>query len=208
MADDRISKSLQQNIEKAEQASNIYNETKKMLSSEERFTNFFKSYHQKSVESFIEYYARQKARWYEHADGFARLRANKNNHWWYAAVGSFKEIVHKKLFDVKCRWEAGEMDLPGIETSGDFYRFLHDLSLCNNIVEPVTEAEFNCYISYLKSGLKPDEYDYECGNADVAIGLYHWFKSISIREMDEEHEALIFHPGSGIMTGSSAPVIC
>jgi hypothetical protein len=36
MADDHVNKALRENVEKAETASQIYNETKKMLSDEER----------------------------------------------------------------------------------------------------------------------------------------------------------------------------
>jgi hypothetical protein len=167
---------------------------KKMLSDEERFTSFFKPYHPKSIEGFIEDYAQQKSHWYGHAEGYAKLRASKNNHWWYVAVGAFKEIAWKKLFDVKCRWVAGEMDLPGIETSGDFNIMMQDVSLCSAVTEPVTGEELNCYLAYLKSGLAPGKNDLECGDSLAAIELYHRAKSGSIQEFDEEREASYISP--------------
>lgn len=186
MPGDHYEEYIKKEVEKKEESSGIYNETKKMLQSEERFVNFFKSYHPKSIESFIDYYAQFKAGWYSSADDFSRLRQGKNKHWWYLAVSSFIEIFYKKLFNVKCRWVAGEMDLPGIEASADFYHLMQHPSECN-IIEPVSENELNCYIDYLKSGLIPED-EYEGGNASSAIGHYHPYKSTAIEEPVEETE--------------------
>src|SRR3954469_1042448 len=97
-------------VEQKEAANKIYQDTIRALKTEERFVNFFKSYEPKSVEQFIAHYASIKTQWHTHGDSFAKWKSAKKNKWRYEAVACLKNIYDKKLFDLVCRWQAGEMD--------------------------------------------------------------------------------------------------
>ena len=148
MSDNHAEEYNRKQVEESEAADKIYRETIKALQTEERFVNFFKNYNAQSVEGFIKYYASQKTNWYKYGNTFYNYRQSKKNVWRNSCIEMLKEIFSKKVFDLKCRWVAGEMDLPGIETSYDFYRWEKNPALCE-AVEPITPKELGCYLSYL-----------------------------------------------------------
>src|SRR5437773_1340740 len=139
----------QSQVDESQLKSKVYNETIKVLESEERFVKFFEGYNAQSIEQFVKYYAQQKANWYAKANEFARFRKQMQNAWRYKAVEMLHEIFLKKLFNLKCRWIAGEVDLPGIEITSDFATWSNDPSQCNAI-EPITPEELECYLEYYK----------------------------------------------------------
>ena len=65
------------------------------------------------------------------------------------AVKLLKEIYLKQLFNLKCRWVAGEMDLPGIEISHDFNLYQDNPTACI-FLEPITAEELDCYLDFLE----------------------------------------------------------
>ena len=181
MTDNPFEELRNRDVEKAEKQSKMYEETIKQLQTEERFLNFFKGYNPQSVESFIKYYAQRKSDWYANADDRLRFRLRMDNHYFEEAMELFNEIFLKKLFDMKCRWVAGEMDLDGIESSVDFINFANDPNSCT-FVEPITQKELDCYMQFkqlknwVPSNRKKLEFDeeYDDGWAScVAPILYY-----------------------------------
>lgn len=176
MADNHKEDFLQKQLNEANRAAELYNSVIKTLQTEPRFIEFFKGYNQKSVESFIQYYAQQKVHWVNHADGMVRLREHKNNKWRKEAINLLKEIYLKKLFNLKCRWEAGEMDLPGIEASVDFLLWRNS-GYCP-FVEPITQAEFDCYLQFIVNEQHaPDDSEEDEAFSGSAIEWYHIFRA-------------------------------
>jgi hypothetical protein len=183
MSEDHTEKYLTNEILKSEKALKIYNETKKALQTEERFVNFFKGYDPESVKSFIEYYGSQKAHWIENGPAYAAMHYRKDSRWRNEAVNMLHTIFEKKLFNLKCRWVAGEMDLPGIEISYDFRKWNHNPNLAAGFIEPITEEELTSYLEY-RSWAVETHLD-EDGDIDIlepysAINSYHHYKAIAI----------------------------
>lgn len=189
MSNDRVEKLHCKHIEKAEHINKIYQDCITELKTAERFVNYFKSYNDQSVKNFIEFYAGQKANWYSGVDLLYRHQLSKKNKWRWKALGMLKEIFIKKLFDLKCRWVAGEMDLEGIEVSPDFEKWACDPASCT-AVEPITGEEFSCYMSFVEAQDDQDgrQYDDEDrGTCDSALNFYHDYRSLFVGS----HERLI-----------------
>ena len=189
MSDSPKENFIQKQLDEASQSAKIYNDTIHLLQTEERFVNFFKGYRQQSVEGFIKYYAGQKANWIMKADDMYNMRYNKNNKWRIKATKLLKEIYLKKLFNLQCRWVAGEMDLPGIEISSDFQTWMADPSSCP-FVEPISPAELACYqefTEYYTPALIQEDQDNEIGTSYMAFEFYHLFRA----GYTENHERLI-----------------
>ncbi|HLG35063.1 MAG TPA: hypothetical protein VI757_09300, partial [Bacteroidia bacterium] len=185
MRNDHTEKSLRDEIEKSERSLKIFNDTKKALQTEERFVNFFKGYNQSSVESFITSYAQQKAFWYSYSDSVAKNKMHERSIYRNNAVNALKEIYVKKLFDLKCRWVAGEMDLPGVETSHNFHRLEKKPEL-GTAIKPITEEEVNCYIAFLDYKKENPEKDYDDPGTNLALHFYHQHKSTALEDFGDE----------------------
>ena len=175
-------------LEEAEKKDRIFRETVNALKTQERFVNFFKQYNAKSVESFIKLYANQKASWYQHGDSFHKYKEQKKRQWHNAGVEMLKEIFTKKLFNLKCRWVAGEMDLPNVEISADFDNWQNNPQLYA-AVEPITREEMESYLQYFEERSEntpedDDDYDDERGSAYSALHFFHWYRSGSMDDAD------------------------
>ncbi len=189
-------------VAEAERLSKIFEDTKTALQTEERFVNFLMNYHPDSVKSFIEHYARQKSYWYGHADDMHRFRTRMNGHYYDIAMEQFKDIYLKKLFNIQCRWVSGEMDLPGIELSSDFNKFINEPESCT-FVEPITSREFECFMQFKQlgnwlpevNGKRMEEGDDNYYNsAAIAITFYHRFRSnYTKRDIFECHPWFYFY---------------
>ena len=150
MSEDPSGEPKSEAVEKAERISKIFEDTKVQLQTEEHFVNFLKNLSEESKTGFINYYAGLKAMWYKYAEDKYRYRNNIENRYYKKALEKFIEIFQKKLFNMKCRWVAGEMDLPGIEISSDFDRFLTDPASCT-FVEPINSKEFECLMQFIQT---------------------------------------------------------
>jgi hypothetical protein len=181
---DRVSQRYK--IEEAERASKIYEETISMLKTEECFVNFFKDYDHRSVEKFIKHYAECKAEWYIHADKNHWMRLRDENKWREEAMCRFKDIFRKKLFDLKCRWVAGEMDMPGIEFSEDFVKWSNEPAMCT-ATEPITRGELECYLQFMQTEDPCAEEDLNKATPGGAVQLYHKGRSL----YEKKHEIYI-----------------
>ncbi|MEK6616135.1 MAG: hypothetical protein AABZ32_08510 [Bacteroidota bacterium] len=182
MSDNHAEEFNRQQVDASERANKIYEQTIALLKTEDRFVNFFNSYNQQSVEGFIPYYAQKKTIWHSIADSLYKHRLHKQSKWRNAALNMLKEIFFKKLFNLKCRWVAGEMDLPGINISNDFKQWSTDPSSCN-IVEPITPEEFNCYLDFLSTEAQrqnDNEEEDERASAWSSFEFYHGSRSLFV----------------------------
>ncbi len=175
----------QDEIEKAEQANKIYQDTIRSLQTEERFVNFFKGYRHDNLEAFIKYYAGQKASWYQNADSQYKYRQYKKTKWSSAATGWLSQIAVKKIFNLQCRWAAGEVDCPGIEITEDFqyWQTNYALQLQAGLI---TQQEVDCYVDY-RQQLTDDErenerYDFNDTRhpTSIMLSFYHHGRAMDI----------------------------
>jgi len=160
-----------------------YEQTVHQLRTEERFVNFFKSYNPASVEPFIESYAKQKVMWHRYSGNFGQHAAQQLQRNRQVVVDLLENIILKKLFNLKCRWAAGEMDIEGVEVSYDFYRWKELPSLLQ-AAGPITAEEFYCYLDFFKAGSpeRLDEYGDPQGSAYHALHQYHASRSCLVED--------------------------
>ncbi len=164
-------------IDEKTKISNIYNQTLNDLKTEERFVNFFKTYNAQSVQNFSTYYASQKANWYKYADSIQKNLKSKKNRWRNTAVECLIFILKKKLFNLKCRWVAGEMDLPHIESSYDFQSLLYDLNKAAEVLEPINQKELLCFIDYYQN----EDAKFNSYEGNILLDHYHKYKVTDLR---------------------------
>ncbi len=168
----------------------IYNQTLLSLNTEERFLNYFKDFHPASIEGFKQYYASRKAAWYEQSlNKFSFTLPTEVERHLNTAKGLLMHIYDKKIFNLLCQWYAGDMDLPGVECSDDILELL-DNPFLNSIIEPITQAEFDCYYEYL--ALKGDfiaffdDTEYSDSTVEYYLKIIHRWQN----EVEDESEII------------------
>jgi hypothetical protein len=124
---------------------------------------YFANYSKTTVDYFISSYAdvkhamladkaRHKADYEEHRTIFMRL-----------ADDFIDIILQKKLFNLQCRWRAGEMDLPHVLSTHDFSFWEHNIRSCP-IIPPITEDEIDICIRFLTENIDYETPDWDdCG---------------------------------------------
>ncbi len=171
---------LNKQLEERAQDERLFEETKKQLATEERFVNFFKNYNPASVAQFIDHYAKMKVMWRRHAGNFEHYAAMQLQRDRRAVVQHLEVIMLKKLFNLKCRWVAGELDVEGIAISFDFENW-RTMPALQAAVGPITAEEFYCYLDYFNEGCpEPEDEDgMPIGSAYSAFMNYHMYRSMS-----------------------------
>jgi len=130
---------------------NLVQETVQQLYSDEKYKNYFDSFTEASVHDFIAEYAVLKA-WYTLNNG--QIKARKERELFRfrdLATQGLWEIQQKKLFNLTAEWRSQLITLPGVVVSEELSMWELAISKCPYI-EPVSQSEFNLYLSYLSSG--------------------------------------------------------
>ena len=128
---------------------------RKQLETEPRFQDFFKDYESKSVEEFIQQYGWKKEMWAENGAYYVQRQEANDMRWYYKCLHIVSLIKQKQLFDLQCRWRAGEMELPGMEICFDFNLWSHNIMKLD-FLPPVEELDIEMYLNFL--GGNPDPY--------------------------------------------------
>lgn len=111
----------------------------------------YAEYKEKDVESLIDKYALTKARLKVLGNYTRRHHEKLIKEWTARAWFALCEIQHKKLFDMQCRWRAGEIEqLPGIRWTYDFSNLEHPI-LDMDLLPDITPEEVEEYIRFLKT---------------------------------------------------------
>ena len=141
----------------------------------------YAKYEPKSVEKFIEDYARRKFEMYEHQERYKESYEEHQTQFLTAAEAFIDMILQKKLFNLQCQWRAKQIDLPLVHTTYDFEHWEENIRACP-FIEPVRPDEIDLCVRYLK-----EEVDF---SEDMEIGEWqcHWFfKNQLIREEFEDN---------------------
>jgi len=185
---------LNRELQKAEEEQRLYEQTMHELRTEERFVNFFKRHTPETVEQFIAYYAQQKVQWYGRAENYERYAVLQLQRERMAVVDLLANVMKKKVFDLKCRWVAGEMDIEGVEVSADFegWKTMPALLEAAGTIRP---DEFYCYLDYFKEGgpKRLDRYSEERYSVHFMLHFYHYARARSIHLDPEEEIPEWFH---------------
>lgn len=127
----------------------IYSETKKRtiheLENDARYKAFFSQYSDYSVGCFIRRYADHKADLVAYGNYTNRKKEQSMSEWQNGAWLCLEEIQQKKLFDLSCKWQMGEINhLPEIETTLDF-KPIGNCILDYDGIPDISEEEMNFY---------------------------------------------------------------
>jgi len=93
---------------------------------------------------------------------------------------SIWNIQQRKLFDLQCKWRAGSIDLPGIETTYDFEYWSELIQRCP-FLPPITQEEYDLYHDYVLS----DDFD-DCEQYSTSWQTYVVLKMWDEEEDDED----------------------
>ena len=115
------------------------------------------AYDSRSHASVIDSYALHKALLYTGGPRALQRQEQRFLMFRHVAAGHLWEIQQKKLFDLQCRWRAGEVELPGIRHTQDFQPWSLYIEHCP-WVPPITADEVALYEAYLRGGTYETEY--------------------------------------------------
>jgi hypothetical protein len=171
--EDKLNKELREK----QRDERIHEETVKQLRTEERFVHYLSQFRAVTVEQFIKHYATHKVFWYRYGGNHAKRKKRKQKEARQQVLACFKRIMQKKIFDLKCRWVSGEMNLAGIEHSAQFNNWEHNAELLQ-AVEPIRPDEFLCFLHWFE--YEPEyiaEYGKSETSEDEVFEIYHKYRS-------------------------------
>lgn len=148
MSEDNMKKYLANDLEKVKKRTAFEEAIKQQLRTEERFQQYFAQYDEKSVETFIEHYAKQKAYWYNYVTDYWHLTKNKQSKWYDMAKKAINAIAKKKVYNQYCAWLNGEVKYVNIDIAIEWDEWLEN-PLYFKYAEIITQAEVDTYISYI-----------------------------------------------------------
>ena len=122
----------------------------KELKENEKAKEYFKSYEENSVETFILQYIKQKVGLIE----FQSIYTDEKYHikelkYREDTEKIFNIILQKKLWDIQLKWRAGQIDIKEIRISFDFYFWERHVSSCP-FIPMVTETDIGLMKQFLK----------------------------------------------------------
>jgi hypothetical protein len=115
-----------------------------------RYQEFFQQYSAKSVERFIDHYAKQKVRCLFLGEYYREEYRHLTKQFLDEAKERLWEIQQKKLFNLQCQWRAEQVTVPEIELCSDFDLLERRIQRCS-FLPPITEQEVEFYKEYFAS---------------------------------------------------------
>lgn len=151
---------LQDKFEEELRVEIIRQQTEEELRSQSMYQEFFKQFNPHSVESFIKNYARRKALYLTRGQEYLNLQEQKDLKYKMLAEEALWAIQQKKLFNLQCQWRAEQVRLKGVEHTTQFLTLGTNIQHCPYI-SPVSKAELELYIKFLKSGQANQVFGFE-----------------------------------------------
>lgn len=142
---------IQEKFSEEIKAELIRQKTEEELKSNSSIQNYFSAFNEKSVESFIRNYARKKSIYITQGPVIFNLKENEELKFKVQAENALWTIQQKKLFSLQCQWRAEQIKLNGIEHTSQFLLLSANIQHCP-FITPISRAELDLYIKYLKSG--------------------------------------------------------
>ena len=110
---------------------------------------FFDEYDPMSIEHMLYNYGHIRLRYTKNAKYYADRAEEMTMEYRKEAEKCLLLIQHKKLFNLQCLWRAGRIELEGIETTYDFYKWTQDLYHCPFLSE-IAESEVDLMIRFME----------------------------------------------------------
>ncbi len=146
---------VQEKFDEEIKAELIRQQTEEELKNNPSIQNYFSKYNEQSVESFIRNYARKKAIYITKGPVYINIKEQEDLKYKLMAEEALWSIQQKKLFNLQCQWRAEQIKLKGIDHTMQFLMLSSNIQHCPYIT-PVSRAELDLYIKYLKSGCVGD----------------------------------------------------
>jgi hypothetical protein len=147
----KVPSHLQDKFEEEIRVEIIRQQTEDELRSQSIYQEFFNQFNPHSVESFIKNYARRKALYLTRGQEYINLQEQKELKYKMLAEEALWSIQQKKLFNLQCQWRAEQIKLKGVEHTTQFLTLGTNIQHCP-FIAPVSNAELELFISFLKSG--------------------------------------------------------
>ncbi|GAA4040841.1 hypothetical protein GCM10022409_28540 [Hymenobacter glaciei] len=146
-----------------------HDEIKQDLLTNPRYAELFAPYHPEAVARFAGNYASQKFEWqwrgpkaeYSQTEALTQLSE--------AAYCRLWDIQRKKLFDLQCRWRAGEITHPGLNCTFDFGAYDAAIENCP-VLPPISPDELAMYCDFVRQSQDFDADVLDCYHTE-AYGL-------------------------------------
>lgn len=143
---------LQEKFEEEIRNEIIRQKTEEDLRNNPVYQEFFAQFNPVSVEHFIRSYAKRKAFYVTRGNEYLNQQEQAGFRYKMIAMDCLWSIQQKKLFNMQCQWRAEQVRLKGIEHSSQFQLLSANIQHCPYIA-PVSKAETELYIRFIRSGL-------------------------------------------------------
>ena len=163
-----------------------HDDIKQDLLTNPRYAELFAPYHPEAVAQFVGNYAHHKFNWqwqgpkaeFNQADALSRRSEAAYNRLW--------DIQRKKLFDLQCRWRAGQVTVPGLDCTFDFQ--VHDATIENcPLLDPISPDELAMYGDFVRQAPDFDEDVLDCYGGDGILPR-DWQDYDAMRLYDQEFD--------------------
>jgi hypothetical protein len=142
----------QQALDHEKQQDQLRRATEHTLRTDPRYQPYFAGYTPESVERFIQYYARHKAKCLERGPDMVKFRLHQVIEYQEDAYERLFDVQRKKLFDLQVRWRAGEITLPEIQTYQQFEVWNENQFIYRcPFLPPITRPEYELYQRWLSN---------------------------------------------------------
>ncbi len=178
---------VQEKFEEEIRVELIRQQTEEDLRTNPLYQEFFGQFNQNSVETFIRNYSRRKAVYLTRGPIYLNELEQGGLKYKMFAEEALWAIQQKKLFNLQCQWRAEQVKLKGVNHSTQFLLFAANIQHCP-FISPVSRAEVELYISFLRSGYAKNIYgfdnwqDYEAFKAE-----YHANSIPGLDDCIDEH---------------------
>jgi hypothetical protein len=162
------------------------------LSTESSYQPFYAQYNSESVERFIKEHAKQKHSLYQKEDYYKEKLESFQTRFLNHAERYIDQILQKKLFNLQCRWRAGQIELPFVDIREDFDYWESNIRACP-FIPPITEAEIDLCIRFL---LEKIDWGH-CNNAYIG-DVWQDYEKFKNQLFVDEHEGT---PEAEALTG-------
>ena len=142
---------VQEKFDEEIKAELIRQQTEDELKNNPAIQEYFSEYNKFSVDGFIRNYAIKKSIYITQGPVILNNRENEELKFKVLAEEALWSIQQKKLFNLQCEWRAEQVKLKGIEHCSQFLLLSANIQHCPYIT-PISRAELELYIKYLKSG--------------------------------------------------------
>ena len=114
-----------------------------------RYDDFFSFYQPQVRAAFARLYSSQKFVWQWRGAGELAQQEHQASRFREAAYSRLWDIQRKKLFDLQCRWRAGQLTLPGVGCTHDFGVLDADIENCP-LLDPISPDELDMYSDFVR----------------------------------------------------------